>query len=136
MKTVEPTQDETPTNQTIEPTVEDATNQSSVQSAAPTVTVSKQQIQSSRPYGFMRRSESSKSGKTDSLSGRHNGEMNRIVVNPLQALKGRKPKLNVAEMEKFYPIDGKDDPPRPDAREIQLLCCRISVMLKLVEDLM
>uniref|UniRef100_A0A914YNP6 Uncharacterized protein n=1 Tax=Panagrolaimus superbus TaxID=310955 RepID=A0A914YNP6_9BILA len=136
MKTVEPTQDETPTNdQTIEPTVEDATNPSIVQHAAPTVTVSKEPIQSSRPYGFMRRSESSKSGKTDSLSGRHDGEMNGMVVNPLRALKGRNPKLNVAEMEKFYPADDKTLLPRPDPREIQLLCCRISVMLKLVEEL-
>uniref|UniRef100_A0A914YAP1 Uncharacterized protein n=1 Tax=Panagrolaimus superbus TaxID=310955 RepID=A0A914YAP1_9BILA len=85
----------------------------------------------------MRRSESSKSGKTDSLSGRHDGQMNGMVVNPLKALKGRKPELIVAEMEKFYSSDGKESyPPRPDPREIQLLCCRISVMFKIVEELM
>uniref|UniRef100_A0AC34GMS6 Uncharacterized protein n=1 Tax=Panagrolaimus sp. ES5 TaxID=591445 RepID=A0AC34GMS6_9BILA len=137
-KTVEPTQEETPTNKTVEPTVEDTnTNQSIINQQlppAPTVSVLPGQIHSTRPYALMPRSKSySKSRKTDSLSGRHDLSMQGMVQNPVQTLKYRNPNLNVDEMQKFYPAQKK--PHYLDRREIALLCCRISVMFKIVEEL-
>uniref|UniRef100_A0A914ZAJ1 Uncharacterized protein n=1 Tax=Panagrolaimus superbus TaxID=310955 RepID=A0A914ZAJ1_9BILA len=134
-KTVEPTQEETPSGKTVEPTVEDTTNPSVIKHAPPTVTVLKEPIHPPRPYGLAPRSKSySKSRKTDSLSGRHDLNMNYMVETPLQTLERQKAAVVNDEMKKFYPPE--DKPRRRDLREIVILYCRISAMFRMIEELM
>uniref|UniRef100_A0A914Z8W2 Uncharacterized protein n=1 Tax=Panagrolaimus superbus TaxID=310955 RepID=A0A914Z8W2_9BILA len=135
-KTVEPTQEETPSGKTVEPTVEDTnTNPSIAPNYAPTVTVLKEPIHPPRPYGLAPRSKSySKSRKTDSLSGRHDLNMNCMVETPLQTLERCKSSVVNDDMKKFYPPE--DKPRRRDLREIVILYCSISAMFRMIQELM
>uniref|UniRef100_A0A914Z6P6 Uncharacterized protein n=1 Tax=Panagrolaimus superbus TaxID=310955 RepID=A0A914Z6P6_9BILA len=110
-------------------------NPSIIQNRAPTVSVLKDPIHPPRPYGLAPRSAKSysKSHKTDSLSGRHDLNIKHMVENPLQTLERCKPSVINDEMKKFYPTDGKAH--GLDGREIAILCCRISAMFRIIEEL-